>query len=143
VTKFKKKALTLHRVIKYQLKDYIDKRSLSHCSASFIIHTLKLKRCSPSMTNDITIENLNHEQKADFNRLFWHSRRGMLELDVLLVPFLKEEYLNLSKADQALYSQLLECEDPDLFKWFMQHAAPEDKDLAHIVNLILSRVQPI
>jgi len=95
------------------------------------------------MTNDSTTDHLNHEQKAEFNRLFWHSRRGMLELDVLLVPFLKEEYLGLSKTDQALYSTLLESEDPDIFKWLMRHAVPEDKNLAHIVNLILNRAQTL
>ena len=26
---------------------------------------------------------------TDFHRLWWHSRRGMLELDVLLLPFLE------------------------------------------------------
>ena len=26
-------------------------------------------------------------EQVELNRLFWHSRRGMLELDVLLVPF--------------------------------------------------------
>ena len=28
----------------------------------------------------------------ELNRLFWHSRRGMLELDVLLVPFVREVF---------------------------------------------------
>ena len=27
-------------------------------------------------------------EKAEFNRLWWHSRRGMLELDNLLIPFM-------------------------------------------------------
>ncbi|WP_178102777.1 succinate dehydrogenase assembly factor 2, partial [Pseudomonas sp. DE0010] len=29
-------------------------------------------------------------EATELNRLYWHSRRGMLELDVLLVPFVKE-----------------------------------------------------
>lgn len=28
-------------------------------------------------------------EDVELNRLYWHSRRGMLELDVLLVPFVK------------------------------------------------------
>ena len=36
----------------------------------------------------------------EMKRLFWHSRRGMLELDVLLVPFLQEAYPTLDAADQ-------------------------------------------
>ena len=31
-------------------------------------------------------------EEVELNRLYWHSRRGMLELDVLLVPFVKEVY---------------------------------------------------
>ncbi len=78
----------------------------------------------------------------EFNRLFWHSRRGMLELDVLLVPFLKEAYRSLPEDDRARYQKLLECEDQDMFTWFMQKGEPDDPDLARIVKIILDRVQP-
>lgn len=81
-------------------------------------------------------------KKTEFNRLFWHSRRGMLELDVLLVPFLKEAYPSLPEEDQARYRNLLDCEDPDLFAWFMRHATPDNPDHARIVKIILDRVQP-
>ena len=76
------------------------------------------------------------------NRLYWHSRRGMLELDVLLVPFLEEAYPHLDAADQARYHKLLSSEDQDMFGWFMQRSVPEDPDLARIVKMILDRVQP-
>jgi len=76
------------------------------------------------------------------NRLFWHSRRGMLELDVLLVPFVKEVYPSLSEEDKARYEKLLEVEDPDLFQWFMQKSEPQDPDHAYMVKMILDRVQP-
>ena len=75
-------------------------------------------------------------------RLFWHSRRGMLELDVLLVPFLKEAYDDLPEDDKARYKHLLDCEDTDMFAWFMQKGEPEDPDLKRIVKIILDRVQP-
>lgn len=82
------------------------------------------------------------KSQTELNRLFWHSRRGMLELDVLLVPFLKEAYSQLNTDDQARYEKLLGCEDQDMFGWFMQKNQPEDPDLARIVNIILDRVQP-
>ncbi|WP_163835055.1 FAD assembly factor SdhE [Spartinivicinus ruber] len=82
------------------------------------------------------------KSQTELNRLFWHSRRGMLELDVLLVPFLKEAYLQLSPEDKARYEKLLSCEDQDMFGWFMQKNRPDDPDLARIVNIILERVQP-
>lgn len=79
---------------------------------------------------------------TELNRLYWHSRRGMLELDVLLVPFVREVYSGLDAADQERYRKLLECEDQDMFGWFMQRGEPDDPDLKRIVRIILDRVQP-
>lgn len=81
-------------------------------------------------------------EDAEFNRLWWHSRRGMLELDVLLVPFVEEVYPTLPPDDKARYKKLLSCEDSDMFSWFMQRSRPEDPDLARMVDMILNRVQP-
>tara|TARA_R100000750_G_C2270719_1_gene67324 strand:+ start:180 stop:461 length:282 start_codon:yes stop_codon:yes gene_type:complete len=79
---------------------------------------------------------------TELNRLFWHSRRGMLELDVLLVPFVKEVYPSLDADDQARYRRLLECEDQDMFGWFMQRGESDDPDIQRMVRMILDRVQP-
>jgi len=80
--------------------------------------------------------------EEDIRRLRWQSRRGMLELDVLLVPFVDEAFIQQSQEDQDRFVKLLACEDQDLFVWFMQRAVPEDPDLARIVRIILDRVQP-
>lgn len=80
--------------------------------------------------------------KTEYNRLWWHSRRGMLELDNLLIPFVEEAYRDLNADDQARYKKLLSCEDNDMFEWFMQRSRPQDADLQRIVDLILNRVQP-
>lgn len=76
-------------------------------------------------------ENLEHK------RLMWHCRRGMLELDVLLLPFCREVYLTLSPEDQAKFVDLVACEDPDLFGWFMQQTVAEDPNHAYMVDMIL------
>ncbi|MBF8744890.1 succinate dehydrogenase assembly factor 2 family protein [Pseudomonas putida] len=81
-------------------------------------------------------------EQTELNRLFWHSRRGMLELDVLLVPFTQEVYPNLSEADRELYRRLLTCEDQDMFGWFMERTESEDPELQRMVRIILDRVQP-
>ena len=80
--------------------------------------------------------------ETELKRLYWHSRRGMLELDVLLVPFVQEVYATLDADDQARYRKLLECEDQDMFGWIMQREEPEDPDLKRMVKMILDRVQP-
>ena len=33
------------------------------------------------------------DDRTEFNRLSWHSRRGMLEIDVMLMPFTEHQYL--------------------------------------------------
>ncbi|AIR89740.1 succinate dehydrogenase assembly factor 2 [Pseudomonas cremoricolorata] len=81
-------------------------------------------------------------EQTELNRLFWHSRRGMLELDVLLVPFTQEVYATLGESDRALYRRLLECEDQDMFGWFMERNESQDPELQRMVRIILDRVQP-
>lgn len=70
------------------------------------------------------------------NRLFWASRRGMLELDLILLPFLENEYFGLAGDDQLRYQKLLDSEDQDLFRWLLHREQPEDVDLQRIVRLI-------
>ncbi|WIO75158.1 succinate dehydrogenase assembly factor 2 [Porticoccaceae bacterium LTM1] len=72
----------------------------------------------------------------DKNRLFWGSRRGMLELDLILLPFVEKIYPTLEQDDKERYHQLLEEQDQDLFAWFMNRSNPEDADLQRIVTII-------
>ncbi len=75
----------------------------------------------------------------DTKRIYWHSRRGMLELDLILMPFVEKHYPQLPKEDQLAYVQLLACEDQDLFSWFLQHKKPDSPILTHIINVILEK----
>lgn len=70
------------------------------------------------------------------NRLFWGSRRGMLELDLILMPFVEEAYPSLAAEDQARYETLLAEQDQDMFTWFLGRKDPADPDLLRIVELI-------
>ena len=69
-------------------------------------------------------------------RLLWASRRGMLELDLILTSFLEKQYANLSLDDQKFYGKLLAEQDQDLFAWFLQRQDPEDPELLRIVQII-------
>ena len=72
----------------------------------------------------------------EINRVKWASRRGMLELDLILQPFVETVYPGLEKADQLLYQQLLEEQDNDLFRWLLSSQSPEDHQLQRIVRII-------
>lgn len=56
----------------------------------------------------------------------WHSRRGMLELDLLLVPYAQSQLPGMNDDAMAGYEALLSQEDQDLFLWLTGRAqAPE------------------
>ncbi|CAM4097155.1 succinate dehydrogenase assembly factor 2 [Pseudoalteromonas ostreae] len=74
-------------------------------------------------------------------RIRWACRRGMLELDVLFMPFVDEAFDSLSMQQQAVLQRLLEADDPDLFAWFMGHQECKDPELKRMVQLILDRVR--
>ena len=72
----------------------------------------------------------------DINRLSWASRRGMLELDLMLLPFLEKVYPSLDEEDQRRYWRLLECEDQDLWGWLLKRKEPDDPELQKIIQII-------
>jgi len=75
-------------------------------------------------------------------RVRWACRRGMLELDVLFQPFVDNVYQDLSDEDKVLFIRLLECEDPELFAWFMGHEVCPDPELARMVVQVRGRAAP-
>lgn len=77
------------------------------------------------------------QDETDAKRVYWHSRRGMLELDLVLMPFAEKVYPQLTAADRAAYKRLLECEDPELFGWLLGHGTTDDEQLAGIIARIL------
>ena len=73
------------------------------------------------------------DDRTEFNRLYWPSRRGMLEIDVMLMPFTRNHYPDLATNDQEAYRRLLDCEDQDIWEWLRGFKLPDDQALAHIV----------
>ena len=74
---------------------------------------------------------------VELKKLYWHSRRGMLELDLLLIPFVEERLGALSKEYRELYRLLLEEEDQDLFSWLIQKERAPEAGLQKMVEIIL------
>lgn len=74
-------------------------------------------------------------------RLYWHSRRGMWELDLLLIPFLEQRYDQLDADDQRAFQQLIDEEDQDLFVWLMHREWPEDPTLRRVVKMIVEHAE--
>lgn len=66
-------------------------------------------------------------------RLRWQCRRGMRELDLMLLDFVECHYDQLSPADQARFEQLLQNQDQLLLAWLMGHQQPAEPQLAGLI----------
>lgn len=75
------------------------------------------------------------EEKA---RIKWACRRGMLELDVVVMPFYEECFNELTEKEQQDFASLLECDDPDLFAWIMGHGRSDNLTHAAMVDKIVA-----
>ncbi len=86
---------------------------------------------------------MDNQQFPDkrLNRLKWACRRGMLELDVLFLPFVEQAFDTMSFSEKETFERLLTCDDPDLFAWFMGHKPCKDPDLSAMVKHVKTSIE--
>ncbi|MEM1244594.1 MAG: succinate dehydrogenase assembly factor 2 [Pseudomonadota bacterium] len=68
-------------------------------------------------------------------RLYWACRRGMWELDLLLIPFFKHCFDTLTPNQQKQFTALLNLPDPQIYAWLMGQDEVEQKYLT-IIKMI-------
>jgi antitoxin CptB len=73
---------------------------------------------------------------AELRRLRWRCRRGMRELDQLMVRYLDGRWAQADAAERGLFLRLLDSEDDKLWAWFMGRETPPDAELAAIVDIV-------
>lgn len=76
--------------------------------------------------------------EAEVRRLRWQCRRGMLELDHLLLRFLDLGYTDLDTRRRGEFTALLRQQDQDLSDWFMGRSEPEDPRVASLVRHVVA-----
>ncbi|MEN8174518.1 MAG: succinate dehydrogenase assembly factor 2 [Pseudomonadota bacterium] len=81
-------------------------------------------------------------ESEQLNRLRWRCRRGMLELDYLLVAFLDNEYAQLDDRQRTAFVGLLASSDQDLHDWLVGGMEPSNPDVAVVVRLIRGQAPP-
>jgi antitoxin CptB len=69
-------------------------------------------------------------------RLRWRCRRGMKELDLVLLRYLEQDYPQASPADRDAFARILELQDPDLFGYLVGRDSPAEASLRHVVARI-------
>jgi antitoxin CptB len=75
---------------------------------------------------------------AEIDRIRWRCRRGLLELDLVLEAFLREELGNLTPAELAGFARLLEAADNDLWDWVSERGEPPEPLAAGLVRRLRS-----
>jgi succinate dehydrogenase flavin-adding protein (antitoxin of CptAB toxin-antitoxin module) len=76
-------------------------------------------------------------------RLIWHSKqRGWLELDLLMGGFAERHLMALEPKQIELWEEVLELENPDLFKWLNgePHPMPEEVKGNEVMQMLLKYV---
>jgi antitoxin CptB len=72
------------------------------------------------------------EDPHELARLRWRCRRGMRELDQLLVRYLDRDFAGASSRERAAFRELLDLPDPELFGYLVgreQPSNPQWRDL--------------
>ncbi|MCF6194272.1 MAG: succinate dehydrogenase assembly factor 2 [Kangiellaceae bacterium] len=80
------------------------------------------------------------EKTDEIKKLQWQCRRGMLELDVILQPFLEQHFLQLTVEDQTAFVDLLTEADPDLYTWIMGFGDCKNQALQNIIAIIRNKM---
>lgn len=78
------------------------------------------------------------EESCDRQRMYWRCRRGMLELDVLLVTFMAHGYGRLTPELVRALETLLEYPDALLLDLLMGKILPADPKIGRVVEQIRS-----
>jgi antitoxin CptB len=78
------------------------------------------------------------EPADEVRRLRWRCRRGMRELDQLMVRYLDRRWSTAPDAERAAFERLLACEDDRLWRWFMGRDTVDDPGLDDVVRRILA-----
>ena len=72
-------------------------------------------------------------------KLEWRCRRGMRELDVLLMRYMSDNFDAAAPVEQAAFEKLLSLPDPEILDLLTGRATAQDANVQHVVQRLLSR----
>ena len=70
-------------------------------------------------------------------KILWQCRRGLWELDAILVPFIEINFSNLKEDEINNFVRLLAYEDIEIFDILVNKKSFDDDTLRPIINKIL------
>lgn len=79
-------------------------------------------------------------EKYNKFRLEWDCRRGMLELDKVIMPFFQQHFDELDEQQKTTFVRLLAATDLQLFSWFFNRKPAPDLELQQMVSYIQEKL---
>jgi len=76
---------------------------------------------------------------AHLSRLRWRCRRGMRELDVLLLRYLDREFPAASPGVQSAFEGLLSAQDPEILDLLAGRRVADDAGLNEVIQGLLAQ----
>lgn len=77
------------------------------------------------------------ERQLLTKQLEWRCRRGMKELDLLLLRYLKRRHARASNDERRAFVEFLELPDPDLARYLIAGDVPSDPRQAALCRAVL------
>lgn len=74
--------------------------------------------------------------QAELGRLRWRCRRGMRELDVLLLRYLARDWPAAGAAERIAFTALLERQDPEINALLHGRMEPQGEALASVLECL-------
>lgn len=65
---------------------------------------------------------MSSDPNPRLERARWRSRRGLLELELLLAPFVSGRFDSLADEQKRAYEALLDFDDLDIHEWLLDRA---------------------
>ena len=73
---------------------------------------------------------------SERDRIIWHCRRGLLELDLILERFVSLHFDGLNAGQTEVFKELLAYEDNDLLDMLMGRAEPLNTCLTAVLEMM-------
>lgn len=75
--------------------------------------------------------------EINWGKLKWQSRRGMRELDLMLLPFVDQDLPGMDAQTVEDYVDLLNASDLELFRWLHGTAEPDTERRRRMIEIII------
>ena len=86
----------------------------------------------------MTFSVVGREPLEMLGMLQWRCRRGMKELDFLLLRYLRERHPDAASDERAAFVEFLELPDPDIARYLLAGDVPTDPRHAALCRVLLS-----